>query len=106
MASAYIDIKIRTLKRRFVMTRKEQLQEIEERLKNGVEEYFTSEKYASLLRIMSKFYNYSFNNCIFIATQCPQACQNRKKSNKKKKDIIFLFSYREKRRRKYHNTSF
>ena len=36
------------------MTRKEQLQEIEERLKNGVEEYFTSEKYASLLRIMSK----------------------------------------------------
>ena len=44
------------------MTRKEQLQEIEERLKNGVEEYFTSEKYASLLRIMSKFYNYSFNN--------------------------------------------
>ena len=30
------------------MTRKEQLQEIEERLKNGVEEYFTSEKYASL----------------------------------------------------------
>lgn len=51
MASAYIDIKIRTLKRRFVMTRKEQLQEIEERLKNGVEEYFTSEKYASLLKI-------------------------------------------------------
>lgn len=55
------------------MTRKEQLQEIEERLKNGVEEYFTSEKYASLLRIMSKFHNYSFNNCILIATQCPQA---------------------------------
>ena len=51
------------------MTRKEQLQEIEERLKNGVQEYFTSEKYASLLRIMSKFHNYSFNNCILIATQ-------------------------------------
>lgn len=55
------------------MTRKEQLQEIEEHLKNGVQEYFTSEKYASLLRIMSKFHNYSFNNCVLIATQCPQA---------------------------------
>lgn len=73
------------------MTRKEQLQEIEERLKNGVEEYFTSEKYASLLRIMSKFYNYSFNNCILIATQCPQACQNRKKQIRKRKILYFCF---------------
>ena len=55
------------------MTRKEQLQEIEERLKNGVEEYFTSEKYASLLRIMSKFHNYSFNNTLLIAMQKPDA---------------------------------
>ncbi len=55
------------------MTRKEQMQEIEERLKNGVQEYFTSEKYATLLKIMSRFHNYSFNNCVLIATQCPYA---------------------------------
>ena len=42
-------------------------------LQKGLEEYFTSEKYRDLLRIMSRFHNYSFNNCILIAAQCPSA---------------------------------
>lgn len=55
------------------MTRKEQMQDIEEKLKAGVAEYFTSEKYATLLKIMSRFHNYSVNNCILIAAQFPKA---------------------------------
>ena len=55
------------------MKRNEQMKEIEMKLQAGVEEYFQSEKYATLLKIMSKFHNYSFNNCLLIMLQCPYA---------------------------------
>lgn len=52
---------------------KKKLDEIEQKLKTGVKEFFTSERYMELLKIMSRFHNYSFNNALLIATQCPQA---------------------------------
>lgn len=55
------------------MSRKEQMDALEQKLKNGITEYFTSEKYAVLLKVMSKFHHYSFNNAVLIAAQCPQA---------------------------------
>lgn len=55
------------------MKRNEQMKEIEMKLQAGVEEYFQSDKYAKLLKMMSKFHNYSFNNCLLIMLQCPYA---------------------------------
>ena len=54
-------------------TRTEKLNELEQKLQQGVAEFFTSDRYAQLLLIMSKFHSYSFNNCLLIAMQCPHA---------------------------------
>ena len=56
-----------------MLKRNEQMKELEMKLQAGVEEYFKSDKYATLLKVMSKFHNYSFNNCVLIMMQCPQA---------------------------------
>ncbi|MCD8231132.1 MAG: DUF3849 domain-containing protein [Clostridiales bacterium] len=53
--------------------REEQLKEITERLEQGVEEYFTSERYAEYLKVMSKFHTYSFKNTLLITMQKPDA---------------------------------
>ena len=55
------------------MTRKEKMEQLEARLMEGIQEYFVSEKYATLLKVMSKFRHYSVNNCILIASQYPEA---------------------------------
>lgn len=44
-----------------------------ESLKAGVEDLFTSERYADYLKTMAKFHNYSFNNTLLIAMQRPDA---------------------------------
>lgn len=49
--------------------REEQLKEITERLEQGVQELFTSERYTEYLKTMAKFHNYSFNNTLLIALQ-------------------------------------
>lgn len=49
------------------------MEELTELLQTGLEEYATSEKYRDLLRVMSLFHNYSANNCLLIALQCPHA---------------------------------
>ena len=46
--------------------------EIMNELENGVKAVFTSGKYAEYLNVMSRFHNYSFNNCMLIAYQCPE----------------------------------
>lgn len=53
--------------------REEQMKEITERLEQGVQELFTSEKYTEYLKTMSQFHNYSFNNTLLIAMQKPEA---------------------------------
>lgn len=53
--------------------REEQLKEITERLEQGVQELFTSERYREYLNMMAKFHNYSFNNTLLIAMQRPDA---------------------------------
>ena len=53
--------------------REEQMKEITERLEQGVQELFTSEKYTEYLKTMSQFHNYSFNNTMLIALQKPEA---------------------------------
>ena len=53
--------------------REEQLKEITGRLEQGVQELFTSERYAEYLKTMAKFHNYSFNNTLLIALQRPDA---------------------------------
>ena len=50
-----------------------QVREITDRLEEGIRELFDSEKYREYLSVMSKFYNYSFNNTLLIAMQRPDA---------------------------------
>ena len=42
-------------------TEKQKVQEITEKLEQGLQELFESEKYKSYLSTMSKFHNYSFS---------------------------------------------
>lgn len=51
----------------------EYMEKLTQMLEKGLKEYATSEKYRDLLRVMSMFHNYSANNCLLIAMQCPQA---------------------------------
>lgn len=53
--------------------REEKMSEIQERLMNGTKEIYESGKWAEYISVMSKFPNYSINNCILIASQCPHA---------------------------------
>ena len=52
---------------------KQKVQEITEKLEQGIKELFESEKYKTYLNTMSKFHNYSFNNTMLIAMQKPEA---------------------------------
>lgn len=47
--------------------------EIEDMLVKGVMDTMTSEKFKQYLDFQSKFYKYSFNNCMLILSQCPNA---------------------------------
>lgn len=49
------------------------LNEITERLEQGITELFDSDRYKEYLRVMSKFHNYSLNNTVLIAMQKPDA---------------------------------
>lgn len=51
----------------------EQIKELTERLEEGVKAVFESDKYEEYLRVMSKFYNYSYRNTLLIALQKPDA---------------------------------
>lgn len=53
--------------------RDEKMKEITERLEQGVQEIFTSERYTEYLKTMSQFHSYSFNNTLLIAMQKPDA---------------------------------
>lgn len=52
---------------------KQKVQEITEKLEQGLQELFESKKYKSYLNTMSKFHNYSYNNTMLIAMQKPDA---------------------------------
>ena len=54
-------------------TDKQKVQEITDKLEEGLKELFESEKYKTYLSTMSKFHNYSFNNTLLIAMQKPEA---------------------------------
>lgn len=54
-------------------TKEDKIKEIMTQLETGVDEIFSSGKYAEYLKTMSKFHHYSLNNCILIAMQCPEA---------------------------------
>ena len=49
------------------------IKEITEQLEQGVKEVFNSERYREYLDTMSKFYQYSANNCMLIMMQKPEA---------------------------------
>ena len=54
-------------------TEKQKVQEITDKLEEGLKELFESEKYKTYLSTMSKFHNYSFNKTLLIAMQKPEA---------------------------------
>lgn len=54
-------------------SREEKMSEIQAKLENGVREIYDSDKYREYIRAMSKFPQYSINNCILIASQRPDA---------------------------------
>ena len=49
------------------------IKEITEKLEKGVKDLFDSKDYKEYLAFMSKFYNYSANNCLLIWMQKPEA---------------------------------
>ena len=51
----------------------QQVREITDKLEQGIQELFESERYKEYLTTMSKFYRYSFNNTLLIAMQKPEA---------------------------------
>ena len=51
----------------------QEIKEITEKLEQGVQELFESEKYKEFLHTMAKFHNYSLNNTLLIAMQKPDA---------------------------------
>ena len=55
------------------ITEKQKVQEITDKLEEGLKELFESEKYKTYLSTMSKFHNYSFNNTLLITMQKPEA---------------------------------
>jgi len=52
---------------------RDRMKEITDKLEAGIKGIFDSEKYKDYLQTLSKFHNYSFNNCILIAMQKPDA---------------------------------
>lgn len=52
---------------------KAHIDELLKRVEQGVEELRSSEGFKRYLKAQSKFHQYSFNNCILIALQCPEA---------------------------------
>jgi hypothetical protein len=52
---------------------KQQVKEITAKLEQGVRDILDSAKWSEYLRAMSKFHNYSANNCLLIVMQCPAA---------------------------------
>lgn len=53
--------------------KKDALQEILERLEQGVKDFYKGDKFQSYLNTLSKFHNYSLNNTLLIAMQKPEA---------------------------------
>ena len=54
-------------------TEKQRVQELTDKLKQGLQDLFNSDSYRNYLSTMSKFHNYSFNNTLLIAMQKPDA---------------------------------
>ena len=54
-------------------SQKERIRELTEKLEEGVKAVFESDRYKEYLQCMSKFHNYSINNCLLIAAQYPSA---------------------------------
>lgn len=54
-------------------TEKQKVQEITQKLEQGIKDVFESEKYKEYLTTMSKFHHYSLNNTMLIAMQKPDA---------------------------------
>ncbi len=53
--------------------KKDKIVEITEKLEQGIQELFESERYKDYLKMLSKLYHYSFNNLVLIASQRPDA---------------------------------
>ena len=54
-------------------TTKEKLDEITASIEQGIKDVFESENYKNYLSVMSRFHNYSTNNCMLIYMQNPNA---------------------------------
>ena len=54
-------------------SQKDRIRELTEKLEEGVKAVFESDRYKEYLQCMSKFHNYSINNCLLIAAQYPAA---------------------------------
>ncbi len=48
-------------------------QETLELLEDGIKTILNSDRYKQYLKVMAKFHNYSFGNCLLIMLQCPTA---------------------------------
>jgi antirestriction protein ArdC len=63
----------RKYNKKSVETKKAEVKGLLDKLEEGVENLRTSEGWAQWLKFQSSLYSYSWNNCILIAAQCPNA---------------------------------
>ena len=57
------------------VSNKEQVKEITDKLEQGIQDLFESDKYKDYLDVMAKFHNYSYNNSLLIMMQNPESTQ-------------------------------
>lgn len=55
------------------MENKDKVKEITAKIEQGIKDLFESDRYKQYLKVMSKFYRYSYNNAILIMLQKPDA---------------------------------
>lgn len=57
----------------FLKQKENRMEEITDRLEQGIQDLFESSRYKEYLQVMSRFHNYSFKNTLLIAMQKPEA---------------------------------
>ena len=55
------------------LSREDKMDQIMKSLEQGIKDVFASDKFQNYLSVMSRFYRYSFSNCMLIMTQRPDS---------------------------------
>jgi hypothetical protein len=63
------------MKSKPTQNKESKVNELTQKLKDGVQQFYSSERWIEFLKVQSKFHNYSFNNVLLILLQRPGSSQ-------------------------------